>query len=99
MIIRLFRVRVPQDLQEEFEQNFVSISVPYVQACSGLIDVKIGKLISSNSPEYLMISQWESIEAIALFADGDWQNAVIPDGMEKYVLECFVEHFEQLVTD
>jgi hypothetical protein len=68
MITRIFRARVPQSLQAEFEKKFLSVSVPYVEAAAGLVSVSV--------------------------ASDDWNRAVIPAGMEKYVAECWVHHYE-----
>jgi len=43
MITRIFRARVPQSLQAEFEKKFLSVSVPYVSLtaaaapCTGVL--------------------------------------------------------------
>jgi len=41
-----------------------------------------------------MISIWRSEHDVAAFAGDDWNRAVIPAGMEKYVAECWVHHYE-----
>ncbi len=94
MITRIFRVRVPPTLHAEFEQKFLSVSVPYVKAMDGLESVTVGRPTRWEPEEYIMISVWRSEADIAAFAGEDWNRAVIPQGMERYVSQCWVHHYE-----
>lgn len=94
MITRIFRVRVPAGLHPEFEARFLSVSVPHVEAAEGLVSVSVGRPTRWAPEEYVMISVWRSEAAVAAFAGENWNTAVIPDGMEKYVAECWVHHYE-----
>ena len=89
-----FRARVPQSLQAEFEKKFLSVSVPYVEAAAGLVSVSVARPTRWIPDEYAMISIWHSEDDVAAFAGDDWNRAVIPAGMEKYVAECWVHHYE-----
>jgi len=93
MITRIFRVLVEPDLQNAFEEKFQIISVPFVKRHQGLISVSIGKPLQ-NSNEYMMISVWENHEVLKQFAGENWEQSVIPEGMEQFVSECWVHHYE-----
>lgn len=41
-----------------------------------------------------MVTHWENAEALQAFAGRDWNKAVIPSGMEAFVDECWVHHYE-----
>lgn len=41
-----------------------------------------------------MVSQWENEAALRGFAGEQWVHAVIPPGMEKFVIEGLVLHYE-----
>jgi hypothetical protein len=41
-----------------------------------------------------MISQWENELSLKAFAGEEWCRAVIPQRMEKFVVESWVHHFE-----
>lgn len=41
-----------------------------------------------------MISIWENEQFVEDFTGEDWYQAFIPKGMEKYVTECWVLHYE-----
>ena len=94
MITRIFRVRVPALLHAEFESKFKSVSVPYVKSAKGLLSVMVGRPTCWEPEEYVMISTWQSESDIVVFAGENWNKAVIPHGMEKYVSECWVHHYE-----
>jgi heme-degrading monooxygenase HmoA len=94
MITRIFRVRVPLALHAEFEQKFLSVSVPFVESEKGFVSVTVGRPTRWTPEEYVMVSVWRSEADIAAFAGENWNRAVIPVGMEKYVAECWVHHFE-----
>jgi heme-degrading monooxygenase HmoA len=44
--------------------------------------------------EYSMISIWEDEASLQAFAGEEWSQAFIPHGMEKFVVECWVHHYE-----
>ena len=94
MITRIFRARVPQSLQAEFEEKFLSVSVPYVEAAAGLVSVYVARPTRWIPDEYAMISSPATRSDVAASAGDDWNRAVIPAGMEKYVAECWVHHYE-----
>jgi len=94
MITRIFRVKVPKALHGEFEARFCSVSIPKVEAQPGMVSVFVGRPTRWAPEEYVMISTWENEQYLREFAGDDWNRAVIPEGMDKYVAECWVHHYE-----
>jgi heme oxygenase (mycobilin-producing) len=94
MIVRIFRIRVPNALHQEFEAKFLSVSIPAVRSHPGLVSVTVARPTQWAPDEYAMISTWADSDAVAAFAGPDWNEAVIPDGMQRYVAECWVHHYE-----
>jgi len=94
MITRIFRVRVPLHLHEEFEEKFCSTSISVVEEQAGMISVFVGRPTHWAPEEYAMISTWEDELALRAFAGDEWNQPVIPKGMEKYVDYCWVHHYE-----
>jgi heme oxygenase (mycobilin-producing) len=94
MIVRIFRVIVHSELHKEFEDKFRSTSIPFVRSHEGLVSVSVGRPTKWSLEEYVMISTWESEDALVKFAGEKWTQAVIPQGMEKYVKQCWVHHYE-----
>jgi heme oxygenase (mycobilin-producing) len=93
-ITRIFRVRIDASMRQEFEEKFSSISVRTVQETPGFISVSILKPSKWAPDEYSMISQWEDEKALIALVGEKWNHAVIPPGMNDFVIECSVYHYE-----
>lgn len=96
MIIRIFIARIFPGLSEEFMSKLKEVSVPLTQQANGLISLEIGASIDLDSNNFLMISRWEKEDDIRRFAGEDWSRAFIPKGMEQYIEECSVVHFQNI---
>jgi len=94
VITRIFRVQIKPELRASFEKDFHEISIPLIKSHSGLASVNIGKPTKWAPDEYVMISRWKQAEDIEDFVGKDWSQPLIPSGMEKYVVQCWVHHFE-----
>lgn len=94
MITRIFRVVIDPELRDEFEARFAEVSVKAVETSAGNVSVSIGKPTADSPDEYVMISQWRDWAALIDFAGTSWNEAVIPPGMEKYLVQCWVHHYE-----
>lgn len=93
MITRIFRVQVHKEHMLEFESDYKNISIPLVKSQEGFISVETGKPLNEKN-EYLMISHWKDIESLKSFVGKSWEEALIPKGMEKYVQQCWLHHYE-----
>ena len=96
MIIRIFKAQIPTELQNEFEIKFKEISVPLVESFQGLLSIEIGKPSQWNPNQYVMITHWDNEESLKVFAGEKWNEAHIPEGMEKYISSCTVDHYYQI---
>lgn len=94
MITRIFRVRINPDLREEFELKFADISVHAVQSQDGFLSVQIGKPTKWTPDEYVMITQWVDEDSLKKFVGESWEQAHIPQGMDKFIRQCWLHHFE-----
>lgn len=96
VITRIFRVQIKPELRALFEKDFHDISIPLIKSHGGLVSVSIGKPTKWSPDEYVMISHWNKIADLENFVGQNWNQPVIPAGMEKYVVQCWVHHFEDL---
>ena len=94
MITRVFRVCIHPALRAEFEQSFTSTSIKAVTGQPGFVSVSIGKPTRWAPDEYIMISQWKDEQSLVDFVGHNWNEAHIPEGMERFVVECWVHHYE-----
>ncbi len=95
MITRIFRVQIRPELREEFESQFQAVSIKAVTSAPGFVSVQIGKPTGWAPDEYVMISKWENEEALVNFVGPKWNEAHIPAGMEKFVVECWLHHYQE----
>ena len=94
MITRIFRVKVYEEYVTDFEKAYKEVSIPLVKSQKGFESLTTGKPIIKENLEYVMISHWKDLQSLKNFVGEDWQEALIPDGMEKYVNECWIHHYE-----
>ncbi|WP_120497253.1 antibiotic biosynthesis monooxygenase [Kiloniella sp. EL199] len=94
MITRIFRVQIKPELREEFETLYRVKSIDAVQNAEGFISVTIGKPTVWAPDEYVMVSTRTNETALKKFAGEKWSEAHIPSGMEKFVIDCWVHHYE-----
>ena len=92
-ITRVFRVRIMAELRKEFEEKFADISAQKVQGAPGLQSVAIHRPTEWSPDESAMITVWTDEASLASFAGENWNQPVIPDGMEKFVQETSVAHY------
>ncbi len=93
-ITRLFRVVIHPEFRTDFEDNFASLSVKTVTGADGFISVSIHKPTEWTPDEYVMITEWKNEAALIAFVGKQWNQAVIPVGMERFVNECWVDHYQ-----
>ena len=95
MIIRVFRVSINPELREEFESKFSTVSIQAVQNATGFISVSIGKPTKWAPDEYVMVSKWQNESSLKKFAGENWNQAHIPRGMEQFISECWLHHYNE----
>ena len=93
MIKRIFSVVVHPELQEEFEDKFKNLALPDTLSANGCTSVEILKPTRCNPNTYLMISEWESVEALEEKFGESWHQASIPDFMKKYEQSHTIHHY------
>ena len=97
MIIRIFRARPKPGMADELVQLIEEVSIPFVDRQPGLLARYTGRGIGSTGDELVMISVWESLEAMKNMTGDDWENVVIPDERERErIAENSVHHFQSV---
>lgn len=97
MIIRVFRAVVHEGKQEEFERFFRSTAIPLLEAQRGMLGLSVGRPMSPSTNEFVMVTHWESHDALVGFTGENWNQAVI-DSREAHLLkETHVHHYESMV--
>lgn len=96
MIIRLFKAKVHKGMENAFEEDFIAFSRPLIEGMAGVKSVSISKPTDLSAGDYMMISTWESYEAIEAAIGPEWREAHIPDNMSKYFDSFSLEHLEEM---
>jgi len=97
MIIRIFRARPKAGMADELAQLVEDVSVPFVDRQPGLLARYTGRGIGLTGDELVMISVWESLEALKNMTGDEWESAVIPDQREgDRIAEHSVHHFQSV---
>lgn len=96
MIIRQWRGRVPHDKADAYAEVMKRLAIPDYSSVDGLLAYYFTRADKPDHTEFLLITHWESIEAIKQFAGDDYNKAKYYDEDKEYLLEFaeFVEHFE-----
>ena len=94
MIQRCFSVEIDPELRDEFEEKFHGIALPDTLNSNGCRSVEIYRPTKSNPNTYLMISEWDSIDALQSKFGAAWQEASIPEVMRKFEVSHTINHYE-----
>jgi heme oxygenase (mycobilin-producing) len=94
MIIRIFEVTIHPEFREEFERDFNTISVDTVNNHQGLISYSIGGPTKWNPDSYAMVTCWKDEDSLIAFAGKEWNQAIIPEQMQRYPKAFRVAHFD-----
>jgi len=95
MIIRVFKVNVVEALRSEFEEKFRDVALGVVDNHEGMISAEVGKSIADGDTEYLMFSVWKDLDSVKHFGGDDWQKAIIPEHMLKYMASFELKHYSE----
>jgi quinol monooxygenase YgiN len=94
VIIRVFRARIHPGSENEFERFVRETGVPMVQAQAGCSHLTWGRNRSSDTSDYVVVTQWDDVAALKEFAGPRWQEAVIEPEEEHMLAEVFCDHYE-----
>jgi heme-degrading monooxygenase HmoA len=93
-ITRIFRVRIDSVFRQEFEDLFSSVALLRIREAAGFISASIHKPTKWTPDEYAMISHWENEASLKAYFGEEWNQAVITRGAEKFIVACWLHHFE-----
>jgi antibiotic biosynthesis monooxygenase (ABM) superfamily enzyme len=94
MIIRVFRARIHPGREDEFERFVQETGVPMVEGHAGCSHVAWGRNHWGDRPEFMVVTHWDSVEALEAFAGPRWREAVVEPGEEHMLAEVSCDHYE-----
>jgi len=93
-ITRIFRIRIDSNFRQEFEAKFSSDALYKIYEATGFISASFYKPSKWSPDEYAMISQCDHEPSLRVFFGDPWNQAVIAPGAERFVVACWLHHFE-----
>jgi heme-degrading monooxygenase HmoA len=96
MIVRVYRARTHAGMDKDFEQFLVQTALPLMRKSEGCRDVILGRTKWGGQPEFVIVSKWDSVDALKRFAGPDWQSSRILPEEAHLVKQVFTDHYEVL---
>jgi quinol monooxygenase YgiN len=96
MVVRVFRALVHSGKEDDFQRFVLETGVPMTKAAEGCSHVTVGKSRWSARPEFVVVSHWDSVEALQAFAGPKWQEAVVMPEEEHMLDRVFCDHYEAI---
>lgn len=99
-IARIWRGRTPAAKADEYARYLDANGIAKIRATPGNRGVTVLRRPDGDKAEFVVISIWDSIEAVKNFAGADYQKTVILPRDREYLIEVEpdVLHY-QIVTD
>lgn len=79
MISRHWRGWLKAGYDDNAIRYFITVTFPKVSKIPGFLRATILTRPSNGRPEFLIVTEWDSLDAIRQFAGDDVERAVIPD--------------------
>jgi heme-degrading monooxygenase HmoA len=100
-IARIWRGRTLLSKADEYEAYLNRSGISKIRATPGNLGAYMLRRTENGKAEFVVISLWESVEAIRKFAGPDYQKAVILPKDREYLLEVEpnVLHYEIVRAD
>jgi heme-degrading monooxygenase HmoA len=96
VISRQWRGLARFESERDYQEHLRSDTFPAIRAIEGFVDVTILKRPVANGVEFLIVTRWQTMDAIAKFAGDDLEVAVVPRNVREMMLEydATVRHYE-----
>lgn len=96
MVARIWHGRTPTAKADDYEKYLQASGVKKILSTDGNHGVEVLRRTSGTETDFIVISYWESIEAVKKFAGADYQKAVIMPRDAEYLIDVEPEvvHYE-----
>lgn len=97
MVIRVFRATPKAGKEDELLELIRDVSIPFVDRQPGLVARFAGRGLGATGSEIVMVSVWESLDAMKSMTGESWESEVIPDeSLAARIEQSSVLHYESL---
>jgi heme-degrading monooxygenase HmoA len=96
MISRQWRGLARPERAQDYARHLRTETFPQLRRIAGFVDASILTRELAAGVEFLVVTRWESLEAIRDFAGLDAEAAVVPEEVQRMMLECDrrVRHYQ-----
>ena len=96
MISRHWRGIARREHAEDYVAHLRSDTFPELRRIAGFVDASILRRTAERGVEFLVITRWRSMEAIRAFAGADAETAVVPQNVQRMMVDYDrrVAHYE-----
>ncbi|HEY7643338.1 MAG TPA: antibiotic biosynthesis monooxygenase [Steroidobacteraceae bacterium] len=86
-LARYWRGLVKRDRADAYVEHLQSQTLPQLVQLAGFQDAKILRREVPQGVEFLVVTIWESLDAIRAFAGSDVESAVVPPKAQAMMIE------------
>jgi heme-degrading monooxygenase HmoA len=96
MIIREWRGRASPDRADAYPAHFRRNVLPELRSLAGFVGASLCRRDEANRIEYMVLTRWQSLDAIRAFAGNDVERAVVEPGAVAALTDFddFARHYE-----
>ena len=96
MIIRAWRGRASRSRSDAYPRHFCEAVVPALRDVPGFLGAELSRRAEGDRVEFLVLTRWQSMEAIRAFAGAAIDKAVVEPGAVAAldVFDDTVRHYE-----
>ena len=96
MISRQWRGLARQESAAAYVEHLQSETFPAIRKLPGFVGASILRRTVAEGVEFLIVTQWKSVESIRAFAGPDAETAVVPPAVREMMIEYdrVVRHYE-----
>lgn len=98
MILRVARTRI-KDGHDVDVLDVVRQLTSQFGAIPGLRSARFGRAVQAEGWLLISVTEWDSLAAIQAVYGNDWAERSLLPGVEEFILETTVEHFEGTLED
>ncbi len=87
MIARHWRGVARADRAREYEAHLLTETFPSLTRIAGFVDASISTRRVGDGVEFLVVTRWQSLDAIRAFAGADVEAAVVPAIVQAMMID------------
>ncbi len=96
MIVRHWTGLVKRDRADEYVSHLHTETFPSLTKIPGFLAARILRRSVSQGVEFVIVTEWDSLQAIERFAGSDAEQAVVPEAVQQMMVDYdrTVRHYE-----